>query len=239
MVSIPRISSNSMTEMDQSISELCDFLETYTVLFLSVAASCIAVTLFYKNKLKAPIEELHEASNMIAENELEFQVTYRNQDELGQLCREFERMRAQLEENNRTLWRMAEDEKALRAAIAHDIRSPLSVLKGYQEMLLEFVPEESLGKEKIVEMLLEGMKQIERLDCFIERMQNMIKLEDRPLQFTKTDIETLGKQIEKEAEIISKAAGKTCRVSAGAEYPILWVDTGVVLEVVENLLSFC
>lgn len=236
-VSIPRISRNSMTEADRSISELCDFLETYTVLFLSVAASCIAVTLFYKNKLKAPIEELHEASNMIAENELEFQVTYRNQDELGQLCREFERMRAQLEENNRTLWHMAEEEKALRTAIAHDIRSPLSVLKGYQEMLLEFVPEENLGKEKIVEMLLEGMKQIERLDHFIETMQSMIKLEDRKLQFTRTDTRTLGKQIEKEAEIISKTAGKTCRVSAGAEYPILWVDTGVVLEVVENLLS--
>ncbi len=37
---------------------------------------------------------------------------------------------------------MIDDEKALRNAIAHDIRSPLSILRGYQEMLLEFVSAE-------------------------------------------------------------------------------------------------
>ena len=49
---------------------------------------------------------------------------------MGRLCREFERMRGQLAENNQQLWKMLEEEKALRAAIAHDIRSPLSVLEG-------------------------------------------------------------------------------------------------------------
>ena len=55
---------------------------------------------------------------------------------------EFERMKEQLAENNHQLWKMIEEEKALRAAIAHDIRSPLSVLEGYQEMLSEYLPEE-------------------------------------------------------------------------------------------------
>ena len=52
---------------------------------------------------------------------------------MGMLCREFERMRGQLEENNRRLWQMIEDERVLRAAIAHDIRSPLAIMRGYQE----------------------------------------------------------------------------------------------------------
>lgn len=51
-------------------------------------------------------------------------MVYENKDELGQLCKEFENMRKQLEENNRVVWHMMEEEKALRAAIAHDIRSP-------------------------------------------------------------------------------------------------------------------
>ena len=46
-------------------------------------------------------------------------------------------MRSALADNNRKMWRMIDDEKALRNAIAHDIRSPLSILRGYQEMLLE------------------------------------------------------------------------------------------------------
>lgn len=62
-------------------------------------------------------------------------------------------MRGQLEENNRRLWQMIEDERVLRAAIAHDIRSPLAIMRGYQEMLLEFVPEDMLDQEKMMEML--------------------------------------------------------------------------------------
>ena len=49
-------------------------------------------------------------------------------------------MREQLARNNQALWKTVEEEKMLRAAIAHDIRAPLSVLKGYQEMLTEYLP---------------------------------------------------------------------------------------------------
>ena len=236
-VSIPRVSRYSMSAMDVQISEVCDFLETYTVLFLSIAGSCIAVGAFYRNKLKVPIEELNEASKMIAGDELEFHVTYENEDEMGQLCKEFEKMRAQLEENNRTTWHMMEDEKALRAAIAHDIRSPLSVLKGYQEMLLEFVPEETIEKDKIVEMLQEGMKQIERMNRFIETMREMTKLEERELRFEDVDVITLQNQIQREVEFIGKDTGKTCTVIRLVANQTFCLDVEVVLEVVENLLS--
>ena len=90
---------------------------------------------------------------------------------MGQLCREFDRMREQLEENNRKMWRMVEDERELRAAIAHDIRSPLSVLKGYQEMLLTYLPDGTIDTRQATEMLKESMKQISRMDVFIETMR--------------------------------------------------------------------
>ena len=134
---IPRPGDYEMTMPDRILSELCDFLETYTILILSMAGSCAAVFLFYHNKLKRPIEELEQASKKIADNNLDFSITYKNKDEMGTLCAEFERMRQQLVENNRVLWKKIEEEKILRAEIAHDIRSPLSVLKGYQEMLME------------------------------------------------------------------------------------------------------
>ncbi len=90
--------------------------------------------------MKNPIEELELASQQIAHNNLDFHVRYENKDEMGRLCREFERMREQLAENNHRLWETIEEENALRAAIAHDIQSPLSILEGYQEMLSEYLP---------------------------------------------------------------------------------------------------
>lgn len=182
MAQIPRPESYEMSRMDHGISEACDFLQTYSVLIFSVAGSCVSVFLFYRNKLKKPIEELEMASQRIADNDLDFRITYENRDEMGHLCHEFDRMRGQLEENNRKLWHMIEDERALRSAVAHDIRSPLSVLKGYQEMLIDYIPDGTIDREKAVEMLQEGMKQIHRMDVFVDSMQKMNSLEHRILK---------------------------------------------------------
>lgn len=237
VTSIRRPQAGVMSERDEFLSELCDFFETYTVLIFAVAGCVTAVFLFYRNKLRVPIEELNAASQMIAKDDLDFHIAYENQDELGQLCREFEKMREQLEENNRKMWRMIEDEKALRAAVAHDIRSPLSVLMGYQEMLLEFAGEGILDEKKMQEMLQEGMGQIKRMDAFIETMRKTAKLEERMPQYSFTKVGKLCQEIEKEGKLLGKNAGKLCLVQTEKEEQLIKIDKEMVLEVVENLLT--
>ena len=132
---------------------------------------------------------------------------------------------------------MVEDERALRAAIAHDIRSPLSVLSGYQETLLEFVPEETLDKEQIIDMLKAGRDQIGRMNRFIETMRNMTRLEDRELEYTDVDVEVLAGRIQEAADIICCKTGKQCTVRIQTGTKVFRIDSEVVLEVAENLLS--
>ena len=213
---IPRPAAYEMTQTDHFVSELCDFLQTYTVLILSMAGSCAAVFFFYQNKLKKPIEELAQASKKIAENHLDFCISYENRDEMGVLCREFERMRKQLAQNNQILWKTIEEEKMLRAAIAHDIRAPLSVLKGYQEMLAEYLPGGEIDLEQAVEMLSECRHQIERMDAFVEAMRRLNSLESRKL---------------KAGDI---SAGQLEEPESKEEF---YGDKEIILEVTENLLS--
>lgn len=235
MAQIPRPESYEMSRVDHGISEACDFLQTYSVLIFSVAGSCISVFLFYRNKLKNPIKELELASQKIADNDLDFRITYVNRDEMGHLCREFDRMRGQLEENNRKLWHMIEDERALRSAIAHDIRSPLSVLKGYQEMLIDYFPDGTIDREKAVEMLQEGMKQIRRMDDFIDSMQKLNSLEHRTLKAEQISPAQLEKDIQRELDILGKE--KRIHLSVCKTDEIFCGDQEVIMEVLENLLS--
>lgn len=235
MAQIPRPESYEMSNIDHVISEACDFLQTYSVLLFSVVGSCVSVFLFYRNKLKKPIEELEMASQRIADNDLDFRITYENRDEMGHLCHEFDRMRGQLEENNRKLWHMIEDERALRSAIAHDIRSPLSVLKGYQEMLIDYFPDGTIDREKTVEMLQEGMKQIRRMDVFIDSMQKMNSLEHRTLKAEPISSAQLEKDIQRELDILGKE--KRTHLSVCKTDEIFCGDQEVIMEVLENLLS--
>ena len=91
LTDISRPQAYEMTQTDYFVSELCDFLQTYTVLVLSMAGSCGAVFLFYRNKLRRPILELAAASKQIAKNQLDFGIAYENREEMGVLCREIGR----------------------------------------------------------------------------------------------------------------------------------------------------
>ncbi len=234
---IPRPRSYEMTQADLLGSELCDFLQTYTVLILSMAGSCAAVFLFYHNKLKKPIEELTQASKKIAENHLDFSIAYENKDEMGMLCKRFEQMRAQLAKNNQILWRTLEEEKMMRAAIAHDIRSPLSVLKGYQEMLLEYLPNATIDMKQAVEMLTESRHQIERMDAFVETMRKLNSLENRKLNGTAISSKELETDIRAELAILEKEYGKQCVLQAPESKEAFFGDKEIIFEVTENLLS--
>ena len=61
-VKVARVSQYDMTEQDVFFSELCDFLQTYSILVLSVISMIVAVVLFYRNKIAMPLAELSAAS---------------------------------------------------------------------------------------------------------------------------------------------------------------------------------
>lgn len=80
----------------------------------------------------------------IADNDLDFSIGYGKQDELGQLCRAFETMRGELVKNDRYMWGLVEERKKINASIAHDLRTPITVIKGYSEYL-----DRNAGKENM------------------------------------------------------------------------------------------
>lgn len=237
LTDVPRPNAHEMERFDYHVSELCDFLQTFTVLIVSVAGNIIAVFLFYKHKLKYPIEELELASQQVGQNNLDFHITYENKDEMGRLCREFERMRKQLAENNRQLWKMLEEEKALRAAIAHDIRSPLSVLEGYQEMLSEYLPEKEIDMNQALEMVNESRKQIKRMDTFVETMRKISSLESRKFVEEEITSKQLETDIQAELNVLEKKFEKRCELKCKETAERFIGDKEVILEVIENLLS--
>lgn len=232
-----RPNESLMTDVDRFILECCDFMSTYGFLVFAIPGVVIAVALFYQNKIRKPLWELNAASKRIAESDLDFHITYKNGDELGQLCVEFERMRAELESNNRKMWRMVEEEKTLRAALAHDIRTPLATLRGYQEMLMEFLPQGALDQEKTEEMLREGMEQIDRLNRFVETMRRLSGLEDRVAVKAQTDLKQLERKIRESARTLEEEYRKAMSIVTVEHSGIFMADEELVLEVAENLMS--
>lgn len=237
-IDIPRPGSYVLTKTDNRISEACDFIITWTPLILSTLCSALAVIIFYKNKLKTPIKLLEDSSSEIANNNLDFHIKYEYNDEMGRLCSSFEQMRNQLLINNQYLWKTIEEQKNLKAAIAHDLRSPLAILKGYHEMLLEFIPQDKIDKEKLNDIIISCDNQTDRLLLFIDKMKQLSSLENRKADYATINTTELIKQLKTSADILASPQNIEIelRIGEGA-YTTIQADMAIICEVYENLIS--
>lgn len=144
-------------------------------LLSSVAACSLS---FYKRRLRAPLALLRDASQRIAQNDLDFHVAYDRTDELGRLCAAFERMRAALEQNERAAWRAAEERRRLDAALAHDLRTPLTVLRGQTDLLRAHLPGGRMPVDKALAALEVMDAHAARLERYVDGMNQLLRLED-------------------------------------------------------------
>ena len=142
------------------------------------SAVCLWVTvkLYCRREITHPVNTLIKASDKILNDDLDFKVECDTQNELGRLCGSFENMRRNLYNSNYSLWKALEERKRLNSAFSHDLRTPITVLNGYMELIQQCG--NKLSQEKQNEILTKMSGQINRLKSYTEKMSSIHKLED-------------------------------------------------------------
>lgn len=235
---IPSSSMDKLSIKERIIIEVCDFLETWCWFLFAFGGALVAVIIFYNKKLKQPITLLQKGAQEIGKTNLDFEISYDKKDEMGELCKAFEQMRVQLIENNSYLWNMIEEQKQLRSAFTHDIRTPLSVLKGYVQLLKRHLPEQNIDMKKQLEILDDIEEQAVRLERFSDSIKKTQKMDN--LSITKEPI-AIGTLLDKMEKTILLMKGESsivveykCHCS---EIEQLYIDMYVFMEVVENIVA--
>ncbi len=209
--------------------------------FLYLAVSVIfMLKKFYKNRLKRPFALLEKGVLEIQNQNLQFSLEYESQDEMGQLLKSMDKMRETLIENYEHMWKLIEEQKQLNAAFAHDLRTPLTVLKGYCEFLNRYLPQGAVSQEKMIDILLLMTKQLERLSDFSKTMKEVRNLDEYPIEKEKTELFHFCKTIEGIVEALNMGRDIALSVkylSSEIEKQKVFFDENIVLEVLDNLLS--
>ncbi len=152
------------------------------MVLLPLVFAVIGITLcawwFYHKILEPPITVLMDATTHIQDQDLNFQINFDGRDELGQLCTAFEKMRQTLYENNRQLWSMLEERRALQASVAHDLRNPIAIMTGYVEYLQENRRAGTLTEEKLKKALSNLGITAERMGRYTDTMRDLGAIEE-------------------------------------------------------------
>ncbi|MBQ6181572.1 MAG: HAMP domain-containing histidine kinase [Ruminococcus sp.] len=200
------------------------------------SALCLWSTfrIFYRRELEAPIKELQAASDRILSDDLDFKVESSCTNELGQLCVSFEEMRKNLYESNYELWKSLEERKRLNSAFSHDLRTPITVLKGCADLVSQFSGR--LSQEKQAEILQKMSSQISRLEHYTEKMNSVQKLEDIIPDENTVLLSEIMCQLRETGKLL---CGDTDLVFEAENVPdvTLYTDQELIMQVFENLVS--
>lgn len=220
-----------MSQQDERTIAILEMLPVIAAPIYSAFCIIAAALLFYRNRLKKPLSELRTASEKIANNDLDFSIDYDKNDELGQLCASFEIMRTTLADNFSKMWRQVEERKALNTAFAHDLRTPLTVLKGYNEMLQ--ASDNSQTRETAATM----GKHISRMESYVSSMSNLRRMEDTQPEYKLIDLQTVASSLYDSAKIVCAKNGKKLILQNDIPVSRLSLDGSFVSQVCNNLIS--
>lgn len=159
---------------------------------------------FYRVHIAGPLAELAGAADRIAEQDLDFAIGTVRGRELGRLSETLEHMRASLLEAQRELWRTAESRRRLNAAFAHDLRTPITVLKGTVEMAQMRLRR---GDTLDVGALDALSAQVARLERYATSMGGLTKLEDRPVECEALALDDLREGLDRHVSGVIAARG--------------------------------
>lgn len=195
---------------------------------------------FYKRKLQRPIQAMDAAARRIAEGDLSVPVSAPpegSRSELDRLCVSFEDMRSALERNNKAMWRVAENRRKVNAAFAHDLRTPLTVLKGRAEMLSTFAPEGRVDAAGLAEASAAMSRQTERLQRYVESMKDLADLDECTVEPHAGDVGAWFVRAAAEASDLVRASGIDFEAKAGGLPRSAAFDDVALSRIVENALS--
>lgn len=212
------------------------FVIIITVAFLSLITLIITFTRNISKSILKPLKELDVATSNIANGNLDFEINYYKGDELGRFCRAFDTMRKKLKES---LEKQVQDEKLkkeLIASISHDLRTPISSIKGYVEGLQDGVPKD---KEMFDRYLFVIKSKSDYLDHLIDDLFQFSQME---LDKMNMDIKEYNSQdlIEDILENY-KLEFKNSDIDFEIEYPLpsipVKVDKYRISQVIDNLIG--
>lgn len=215
-------------------SQICMVL--FPFLF-AVIGITICAWWFYHKILEPPITILMDATTHIQDQDLNFQISFDRQDELGQLCTAFEKMRHTLYENNRQLWSMLEERRALQASVAHDLRNPIAIITGYVEYLQENSQGGTLTDEKLKKALSNLDITTKRMGRYTDTMRDLGAIEETEVHYTEVELPDF---LQHMADSLSVLFQNTeVRFSCELHVPECKVafDGELLYRVLENLIS--
>ena len=162
-----------------------DMILTATLILVFTALS---VGLWIYRSIAVPLVKLRKATRNIKEGNLDFVLEVEGNDEFSQLCQDFEEMRKRLKESTEEKILMDKENKELISNISHDLKTPITAVKGYVEGIMDGVADTPEKMDRYVRTIYNKTNEMDHL---INELTFYSKIDTNriPYTFSKLNVE--------------------------------------------------
>lgn len=162
--------------------------DLYVTVLVILVFTSISVGLWIYRSIAAPLVKLRRATQNIKEGNLDFTLEVDGADEFSELCRDFEEMRRRLKESAEEKLVMDKENKELISNISHDIKTPITAVKGYVEGIMDGVADTPEKMDRYVRIIYNKTNEMDHL---INELTFYSKIDTNriPYVFSKLNVE--------------------------------------------------
>ena len=155
-----------------------------TCMVIMFAAGVLIFFWVYRSFIR-PLRELKTATKKIKEGELDFTLETDSDSEMGELIRSFEEMRVRLLDSQEKQIASDNEERELIRNIAHDLKTPITTIRGYSEGLLDGVASSPEKQEKYLKTI---HRKAEEMTGLIDELSFYCKVDTNRIPYTFTKL---------------------------------------------------
>lgn len=137
-----------------------DIQELYLIIVFCTASALI---FWIYRTVSLPLAKLQAATRNIKEGNLDFEIKNETNDEIGQLCQDFEEMRLRLKANAEEKVAYDKENKELISNISHDLKTPITAVKGYVEGIMDGVADTPEKMDRYIRTIYNKANEMDRL----------------------------------------------------------------------------
>ncbi len=153
-----------VTYMDNIMPQIKKMIiEMLIAVILVIILATILLIAWIQRSIAKPLEALTVATKKIAAGNLDFRLERMTNDEFGDLCDDFEEMRIRLKESAEERIRYDEENKELISNISHDLKTPITSIKGYIEGIRDGVANTPEKMDKYIKTIYNKANDMDRL----------------------------------------------------------------------------
>lgn len=153
-----------ITQANRTIPEMQSLVkEMIIVILLTLIGTSLVMSLWIYQGVATPLNQLKRATQNIKEGNLNFSVEASGASEIRDLCEDFEDMRIRLKENAEEKIVYDSDNKELISNISHDLKTPITAVKGYVEGIMDGVADTPEKMDKYIRTIYNKANEMDRL----------------------------------------------------------------------------